>query len=297
MRRRVMASMIRTEQSVGRRTDFWNCCQRHHVFRSPSGDDIAVVPETCHDRFCLPCGQRRSRQIAEATAALMKEAKDKLMFITLTVRGKPADSLSSMLDRLRNGWKELRRLKGWSSSVRGGVVMLEVKHSKTSGGHWHPHYHIIAEGSWIDPKWLADAWRVITRDSDQVDVQRIKEEKAALSYVSKYASKPVDPSFVMRPNLLDEAMKTLRGVRLAACFGTWHGTPLSRKVEADDGTEVITAWVYEGTRDDLAFRAERGDAQAKQLLQHVERYLALRHALTERCRGPDQDGAKPLRAA
>jgi hypothetical protein len=210
------------------------------------------------------------------------------MFLTLTVRGRPADSLRAMIDRLRDAWKELRRLKGWRNTVRGGVVMLEVKWSATSGGHWHPHYHIICEGSWLDRKWLQDAWKLITRDSDQVDVQRITDGAMALRYVSKYASKPVDSSFVMRSPLLDEAVKTLKGIRLAACFGSWHGTPLSKGIqEADqDETEILTHWDYCGTVGDLAAKAARGDRDARDLLQAVERVIRLQHSLSERCASP-----------
>lgn len=292
LRRRVMASMIRTEQTAARRFAFWGCCSRHHVMHDPYTGEVDVWPETCHDRFCLPCGQKRSRRIALATEALMKAATDKLMFITLTIRGRQTDSLSSMLDRLRDAWKELRRMKGWRTTIRGGVVMLEVKWSKTSGGHWHPHYHLICEGAWLDEKWLKDAWFLLTRDSDQVNVQRVKEPAAALSYVSKYASKPVDASFVMRPPLIDEAMRALKGIRLAACFGTWHGTPLSKGIaDADtDDTEVLTHWNYCGTLGDVETRAAQGDLAAADILRAVERLLALRHALALRCRGRSPPG-------
>lgn len=289
MRRRVMASLIRTEQPHARRHDFWHCGERVHVFRSPTGEAIDFRPETCHDRFCLPCGQKRSRRIAEAVEGLMKTAASKLMFITLTIRGCPQDKLISLLDQLREGWKELRRLKGWKNTIKGGVIMLEVKYSRTSGGHWHPHYHLICEGAWLDEKWLSQAWSLITRGSDQVKVQRVKEERAALSYVSKYASKPVDPSFVNHPNLIDAAVRALKGVRLAACFGSWHGTPLSEGIEnEEEETSVITEWVYEGTTDDLRIRAAGGDKAAEKLLAHVERCLRIRHALIDRCRGSPQ---------
>lgn len=289
MRRRVYASMCRCDVPGARRHAFWNCGGRVHVMSNPVSGEVDLWPETCHDRFCLPCGQRRSRRIAGATEALMKQATTKLMFMTLTVRGRRADSLQAMIDHLRNGWKELRRLKGWSNTIKGGVVMLEVKWSATSGGHWHPHFHIICEGSWLDQKWLADAWRLITRDSDQVNVQRITTEEHALRYVSKYASKPVDASFVMRPALMDEAMRTLKGIRLAACFGSWHGTPLSKGIEhaeADD-TEALTHWKYEGTLSDLRARAEAADREAKDILSRVESLQRLRHTLTQRCRSPD----------
>lgn len=169
--------------------------------------------------------------------------------------------------------------------------MLEIKWSKTSGGHWHPHYHIICEGSWVDEGWLRRAWEVITGDSREVNVQRIAEPSKALSYVAKYASKPVDASFVRRPALLDEAMVCLRGQRLCACFGSWHGTPLQPKKEVFDETETIVAWCYEGTTDDLRSKAANGDARAEKILAAVERYLRIRHVLSLRRRSRPPDGA------
>lgn len=295
MRRRVFASMCRCGIPEARKHAFWHCSERLHVMQNGSSGEIDIWPETCHDRFCLTCGQRRSRRIAAATEGLMKQATNKLMFITLTVRGRPDDSLSSMLDRLRDAWKELRRLKAFQSTIRGGVCMLEVKWSKTSGGHWHPHYHIIAEGAWLDKTWLQQAWKLITRDSDQVDVQRVREPGQALNYVAKYASKPIDASFVMRPQLIDEAMRTLKGVRLAACFGTWHGTPLSKGVDDadEDETEVLTNWAYLGTVGDLEAKASRGDRDSANILRAVERLRSLRHSLHQRRRGPPEMHGPP----
>lgn len=304
-RRRVFASMCRVGIPDQRRCNFWACGDRVHVMRDQISDELEVWTERCHDRFCLRCGQLRSHRIAEALEGLMKPVIDKLMFITLTVRGRPDDSLRSMIDRLREGWKELRRLKGWKGLVRGGAVMLEVKWSATSGGHWHPHYHLVVEGEWVDEQWLRDAWKLITRDSDQVNVQRIKEPRQALGYITKYASKPMDSSFTSRPVLLDEAMKTLRGIRLAACFGSWHGTPLARKVESEgtDETEGLTQWVYEGTVDDLRTRASTQDQQAADVLAAVERILRVRSLRDQRRRGdaeshgpPDADALRSVSA-
>lgn len=299
MRRKIYASMVRTSAPAARKHHFWTCGDRVHVARSMVDRELEVWSERCHDRFCLRCGQLRSRRIAEAMEHLMKPAADRLMFITLTVRGRPADSLTSMIDRLREGWKEIRRMKGWKAQVRGGAVMLEVKWSPSSGGHWHPHYHIVAEGTFIDEAWLREAWKLITRDSDQVNVQRIREPAKALAYVSKYASKPVDNSFVSRPALIDEAMTALKGVRLAACFGTWHGTPLARRIEeeVEDETEVLTSWVYEGTVSDLRARTAAADEEARQLLEQVERILRVRSLRHRRRDGPNDDSAVLVAAA
>lgn len=294
-RKRVFASMCRTGISTARRSRFWTCGDRVHVMRHTSTEELDVYSEKCHDRFCMRCGQLRSRRIAECMEALMKPATDRLMFLTLTVLGRPTDSLASMIDRLRNAWKELRRLKGWQNHIRGGAVMLEIKWSATSGGHWHPHYHIVCEGTWIEEAWLRAAWKLITRDSHECNVQRIKEPEKALGYVVKYASKPMDSSFTSRSFLLDEAMTALKGVRLASCFGTWHGTPLSTKLEKEaiDETEAITSWVYEGTTSDLEFRATRGDQAATQLLQHVERLLRIRSLRYARPTGPPTNATPP----
>jgi len=293
-RRRVYAAMIRTDQPVARRHDFSNCGQNVHVFREATTNEVEVRPETCKDRFCLPCGQRRSRRIAIALECRMKPAVDRLMFMTLTVRGLPGQSLREQLEKLKAGWKALRRLDGWRHHVAGGAVMLEIKWSCKSGGHWHPHYHIICEGQWVDVKWLKSAWYAITGDSDQVDVQRIAEPERALSYVTKYASKPMDASFLRRSGLLDEAMRTLKGERLCALFGNWYGTPLK---ETDDGdeTEILSTWVYEGTTRDLDCRAVKGEAAAAALLRAVNAILHIRSLRGRRSHGPptDSDSHRP----
>ena len=119
-RRRVYASMCRTDVATARRHRFWTCGDNVHVMRSMESGELDVYAERCHDRFCMRCGQLRSRKIAECMEALMKPAADRLMFITLTVLGRPSDSLTSMIDRLRHAWKELRRLEGWRNHIRGG---------------------------------------------------------------------------------------------------------------------------------------------------------------------------------
>lgn len=276
-RRRIYASMIRTEQPFARRHAFARCRSDYHVYQEAVTKEIDIRPETCKDRFCLICGQVRSHRVARALEPRMKAAAAKLQFLTLTVRGRPGDSLSGQIEKLNAAWKALRKLDGWKNHVGGGAIMLEVKWSHHSGGHWHPHYHLITEGTGIDKEWLRHAWAAVTGDSDQIDVQWIKEPGKALSYVTKYASKPLDASFLRKPNLLDEALKSLKGRRLAALFGSWYGTPLKEEFD-DEDTEVLTQWRYAGTIGDLEFRAGRGEADAKLLLSRVARLLQIRSA-------------------
>lgn len=290
VRMRIRDAMEATDQPAARCHKFLACGDETYVYQDSVSGEIDFHGSRCGDRFCLICGQARSRRISNALEPRLKESQP--LFITLTIRGLPGDRLENLIDRLNAGWKELRRLKHWQQRIDGGAIMLEIKYSRTSGGHWHPHYHLLCHGRFIEKQWLSDAWKLITRDSDQVDIQRVTDLPKALGYVVKYASKPMDASFTMRPNLLNEAMRALKGRRLCACFGTWYGTPLNDRPEVTpDETEVLTTWRFVGTCRDLECRAGRGDRQAIDILSNVERQKRLRYALTLRCRGPDANRA------
>jgi hypothetical protein len=210
-------------------------------------------------------------------------------FITLTIRGRNGDFLVDQITRLRRAWRELRRHPFWLEHVRGGAVMLEVKWSKGVGGHWHPHYHILCHGTWIDQERLKAVWYGITGDSDQVKVKLVREAGEAISYVTKYASKPVDSSFVNNPKRLGEAMLALKGQRLCACFGTWYGTPLKETFDEKEEPPFFTNWVYMGTISALRHRKGEGDEAAAVLLASVERLMSIRQLENRRRDGPADD--------
>jgi hypothetical protein len=215
--------------------------------------------------------------------------KGPILFVTLTVRGNHRDSLAGQVKKLTEGWRKLRKEPLWRNHISGGAIMLEIKWSSGAGGHWHPHYHVICEGGGLDRDELRRTWHRITGDSFECDVQAVREIERTMSYVTKYASKPMDASFVMRPKRLAEAIVALRGRRLCACFGSWHGTALRKKKEPLDETETITTWVYEGTLRSIEHRSSQGDAAATQLLAALERARRLRSVLSERCRSPPPD--------
>lgn len=295
VRCRVGAAMEEIETPPARLHKFAHCGDDIWVYQEAATGEVEYHGSRCNDRFCMVCGAIRSRRIAAALQPLVESETTR--FVTLTVRSKPGDTLASIIDKLSDGWKELRRMKFWQEHVRGGAIMLEIKWSATSGGHWHPHYHLLCHGKWLDQDQLKAAWKAITRDSDQVKVKLVRDAGEALSYVTKYASKPMDASFTMRPHLLREAMRTLKGRRLCACFGSWYGTPLNDTAEdIEDGTEILTNWRCLGTTRDLESKARAGDAHAIHVLAEVERQRALRHALSERCRGPTSVNATAMPA-
>ena len=285
VRMRIADALDETEAPLARRWKYAQCGDDTFVYQNAATGEIDFHGSRCNDRFCMVCGAIRSRRIAAALQPLVE--RETTRFVTLTVRSKPGDTLAALIDKLSDGWKELRRMKFWQQHVRGGAIMLEVKYSKTSGGHWHPHYHLLCHGTWLDQEQLRAAWKAITRDSEQVNVKLVRDAGEALAYVTKYASKPMDASFTMRPHLLREAITTLKGRRLCACFGSWYGTPLNDHVgDEDEELPPFTAWVYMGTERDLECRASGGDREASKLLSALVRARALRHALSERCTSP-----------
>lgn len=236
IRRRVWASMVRTQQSPSRRAAFGSCGSCSWLEQSNTvATDFRVRHNHCHDRLCTPCANARS---AHLTQSVMQVAAGKhLLFITLTLCGKN-ERLNDLLDKLYRSFRALRQVPLWADAIRGGAAFLEVKRSEKAG-RWHPHLHIIADGRYVPQHELSNLWRSITKDSYIVDVRRVNQLEVAARYVTKYASKPLNTTFTASPELLDEALLALKGRRLCFAFGDWYGTALrdldDDPLELDDG--------------------------------------------------------------
>lgn len=274
IRRRVYSALMTTEAPAARVHRFTHCGDEVHVYQNSETGEIDYRSSHCRDRWCLICGQARSRRIAAALREKIGERP--AFFITLTLRGQPGDQLAEMLERLKKGWKTLKKSEFWREHVDGGALMLEVKWAAGGGGHWHPHHHILAHGTPPNQDRMRALWYSITGDSFMCDVRAVNDVDHAVHYVTKYASKPLDMSFMRRPTELAEAMLALKGVRMCACFGTWFGTPLNEEPPGEEATEVLTSWVYRGTTGSLRHRAAAGDQAAAALAAAVERLQRIR---------------------
>lgn len=217
--------------------------------------NIKLAASCCHNRFCRPCANTRSRTIAANVAA--KLGTHTARFLTFTLRHNDAP-LKSQIDRLYSAFKRLRATVLWKRTQKGGVAFLEVKKS-TRSGSWHPHLHVLSTGKYIDGQLLSHAWKNITRDSWIVDVRLIKSAAVAVSYVTKYASKPFDPSLFDDHETLVEAIKALRGTRMALSFGNWKGLQMTETPDKD-------AWDFLDTLEGLCERAAQGDEKAEKIV-------------------------------
>ena len=224
-RDRVKAALERIQVPAARQERFHHCGSGCVIEVCKVSGRARAVSNHCHDRFCKACGDTRSRLIA----ANLERHLDKreARFITLTLKHN-SSRLCDQVDRLQTCFRRLREWVGWEESVKGGAAFLEVKLDK-GGRFWHPHIHIIAEGSYLPHHRLSEAWLKITGDSSIVDIRFVRDPGEVVRYVAKYASKPLDATLFRSPDHLDEAMLALRGRRLCNTFGSWRGVKLEDK--------------------------------------------------------------------
>lgn len=212
---------------------------------NPQGFDARLRSDTCHDRFCVPCGTAKAAAI---TAALTeKMALEKTRFITLTLRsnGKP---LRDRLDRLYHCFGQLRHRQFWKDHVDGGAAFCEAKIGKDPT-NWHVHLHIIVTGSYIPQKDLSSEWHSVTGDSYIVDVRPVDEGHTPAAYITKYVTKPATKEVYEQPQVLDEMIRAFSGRRLCLTFGTWRGTPLKPKAPPTTGWRIIARLDYFAERN------------------------------------------------
>lgn len=255
-RQLVARSMARTEQPLARRSEFAGCGSHAYVIRSLDNPALyRIAGSACHDRFCLPCATERARGIA--LNVIEHVAGREVRFLTLTLKHTDRP-LPDQLDHLYKSFSDLRRRTFWKRRVTGGIAFLEVVLSE-SDGLWHPHLHILIEGSYIPKRELSSLWCQITDGSFIVKIKAVKDNRKCASYVTKYASKPFNNSFIAQADALDEAVAAFKGRKLLMTFGTWRGLQLVEK--PDDA-----AWEHVAPLEVVIFRAAHGDAEARSIL-------------------------------
>lgn len=260
-RLRVATALAVANVSRHRYRSFISCGCQAWVLRSALNPaDFKVVPDFCHDRWCVPCSHGRATRI---TANLLEKLQDRqTRFITLTLKS-DQDPLRARIDRLLAAFAKLRRRAFWKDRVVGGAGFLEITRGKRHT-HWHPHLHLIVEGAYVPKEQLVQTWLEITGDSYVVDIQFIRDPRIVGSYVTKYASKPLAPQLLREPAALVEAIQALRGRKLLYAFGTWATWKLL-------ATPTQEAWTLFGHVNELLYREMNGDELAHLvllLLQH-----------------------------
>jgi len=229
-RKRVYEGMLLANVSFSRREAFRTCGAGFWVMQSRADPKAyRACPDFCHDRFCEPCQNLRSKCIREGLKEQL--TADCYRFLTLTIRHTD-DPLSDQLTHLYRSFRRLRGTRLWKSVVAGGIAFLELTYNVHSG-QWHPHLHCILSGKWIPAAELREKWKKATGDSHVIDVRLVRDKMQVATYVSKYATKAYTHRDNYPQDCLVEAIHSLRGRRTILSFGTQ--APLKTKMATADG--------------------------------------------------------------
>jgi len=123
---------------------------------------------------------------------------------------------------------------------------------------------LVVEGKYLPKEELTQAWLQITGDSYVVDIKLVRDPRSVGYYITKYATKPLDPKLLRQPHALAEAIEALRGRKLLYAFGNWSRWQLLTHPTDE-------AWVLYGHINELLYKASNGDELAELillLLQH-----------------------------
>lgn len=251
------AGVDRARDLAGKLT---GCGRYPVVWQKPSGR-LVVSSARCKSRICPTCAPLRVVALEARVRAAVSKIDDARL-ITLTLASSDAP-LSEQLARLRECFTRLRRRRVWSAHVRGGVATIEVTWSP-SRQQWHPHLHIIADGTFWEQAKVADVWEAVTGDSRVVDIRRVPSREALVRYVAKYASKSQDPSGLPASRWIEWCTST-HGLRMASTFGSLHGT----LVDHDDADEQGPC-EHVASMAALAEATVAGDVRARRLIRSVQ---------------------------
>jgi len=131
-------------------------------------------------------------------------------------------------------------------------------------GLWHPHLHLIVEGTYMPVGELSRRWLAVTGDSPIVDISLVRDDAAVARYVAKYLCKAIPAVIVRDPASLDAAMLALKGRRTITTFGRWRGFDL----DAPPSDEI---WDCIAPLDAILADARAGDPAARAILAQLRR--------------------------
>jgi hypothetical protein len=286
--RAALAAACATPSALEAWDNCGSCCQ---VEFSKELNRYRIVGSYCHSRHCEPCMKAKAACIIANLRARLKGIKaGQYHFITLTLAHDKTVPLKSQIERLYASYKKLRQTDEWiygqsnadkiqtatqgnpAKGIKpikrklalehtpkkgqiGGCATLEVKWSVKNG--WHAHLHIISEGSAFTNHRLKDLWYQITGDSWECDCKSLSAEKDVAYYVGKYVTKGTNDEVWDSHEAAIEWIKSIKGVRMCATFGSWRGYRLLQREK-----EVPGRWTFIASLASICRRARTGDEWA-----------------------------------
>lgn len=264
-RRAVIIRTLRQsdEPALVRRADRLKFCSCSPHVRVAKDSTPCLVLGRCRDRLCPLCSHVRGTDCALRLTVLIRKMNAP-RFVTLTLRNGEGD-LAAQCDRLMDHFKQLRVSKFWKQHVSGGTYSLEVTFNSVLRT-WHPHLHLVVDGSFIPQKELATVWEKITGDSRIVWIEKVNDAQRTAKYLATYVNTPPD-LHEWGCNAIVQYAIAMKGRRLIACFGSLHAANVdaANEQEAPPQTTAVCSIA------DLAESAYNGNVHAQEAMTILPR--------------------------
>lgn len=222
--------------------------------REKTSGDVQVMSNACRDRWCPMCANQKVQYAKDQTAIYIKGLVNP-RFLTLTLRHDER-SLKDQIEFLQLCFRKLRYRAYWKKNVTGGIWFLQIKRGKNSG-LWHPHFHILLDGEYMEQAKLSDLWDLVTFGSPIIDIRSVWDADSAASEIARYVARPAELSKMPMTDRV-EVIEALQGKRLCGTFGTAKTVTLTPP-KIEDSCEWQTIGCYDqvvhDARNDLAARA------------------------------------------
>jgi hypothetical protein len=207
------------------------------------GDNFAQ-PASCGHRLCPVCMRRRSAKLSSRLEKIIsgaffkwkektgKKVVEKIEFIkmknpkhiVLTLENVPKLN-RFYFKRIRRYFEKLRHRNIFDKCI-GGFYSVETTYNDKEK-NWHVHLHVIADIPYIPQRELSATWKDIT-GSYIVHIKQIgssgQSAMEASKEIAKYVVKPGE--FMGDPDLINEYLDAVKGLRLVSTFGYYYGKEL-----------------------------------------------------------------------
>ena len=234
------------------------CSSRATFYVSQADSKVRPRLWRCRERMCPICGRARSFQVAHQIDEIVGQMKrPRQVILTVASTDKP---LAVQLRFLRAAFSRLRRTPWWLRHVEGGAYTIEVTHNADTG-RWHPHLHMIVDGSFIPWQELQAYWHRITANSKVVWVSDVTSRRDSVLELCKYVGKPVASDDWPALDLCEYAL-AVRGQRMVQAFGRWR----RYKVLDQDKDLVLAPDTYEVSLGNLMWLTGEGYPAPRQLV-------------------------------
>jgi len=209
-------------------------------------------PVSCGHRLCPVCMRRRSAKLAGRLEKIISGAffkwKEKIngkilekkgfikmknpKHIVLTLKNEPRIT-KFYIKRIRGYFEKLRH-RDIFSGCDGGFYSIETTYNDEKKT-WHVHIHVVADVPYIPQDKLSEVWEKIS-GSYIVHIEQVggsgQSAMEASKEIAKYVVKPGE--FMGDPDLVNEYLDAVKGLRLVSTFGYYYGKELEEEEGSPD---------------------------------------------------------------